>query len=98
MPITSSNVDNAVRIRTGERFDYSSHNEFRNAYKDENTNCEYIIDMSGTSYMDSSALGMMLLLREHASIDSSNITITGCNPEIKKILEISNFDKLFKIA
>ena len=98
MSITSSNVDNTVRIRTGERFDYSSHNEFRNTYKDADANSEFVIDMSSTSYMDSSALGMMLLLREHAGSESANISITGCNDEIKKILEISNFDKLFKIS
>ena len=97
MSITSTQTDNTIRIKTEERFDYSAHTEFRNTYRDASPNCEYIIDMTGTKYMDSSALGMMLLLREHAGSERSNISIIGSNPEIKKILEISNFDKLFKI-
>jgi len=98
MPITSTQTDNTIRIKTDERFDYSAHTEFRNTYRDSDANCEYIIDMAGTAYMDSSALGMMLLLREYAGSDNANISIVGCNPEIKKILEISKFDKLFKIS
>ena len=54
--------------------------------------------MSGTEYIDSSALGMLLLLREHAGNESSNITIEGCNDDIKKIFSISNFEKLFTIS
>jgi len=97
MPITSTQTDKSVRIKTEERFDYAAHTEFRNTYRDVSPNYEYIIDMSETSYMDSSALGMMLLLREHAGSEHSNISVIGASPEIKKILEISNFDKLFKI-
>ena len=100
MPISSqlTNEGHDVTIRTGERFDYSAHSEFRSAYKDTPSNANYTVDMSNTSYMDSSALGMLLLLREYAGGDSSSIQISGCNAEIKKILEISNFHKLFDIA
>ena len=45
----------------------------------------------------SSALGMLLLLRERAGSDKAEIAITHCNPEIRKIFRISNFDRLFKI-
>ena len=47
--------------------------------------------------MDSSALGMLLILRERAGGDAAKISIKNRNPEIKKILEISNFEKVFKI-
>jgi anti-anti-sigma factor len=53
--------------------------------------------MAGTDYMDSSALGMLLLLRERVGNDKAEIAITHCNPEIRKIFKISNFDRLFKI-
>jgi anti-anti-sigma regulatory factor len=41
---------------------------------------------------------MLLLLREHAGGDGCDVTITDCSEEIKKILTISNFEKLFKLA
>ena len=100
MPISVANTttDDITRIRVIDRFDYSVHKEFREAYKDSNPSSEFIIDMSQTSYMDSSALGMLLLLREHLGNDNSKISITGCNAEIKNILEISKFQNLFNIS
>jgi len=53
--------------------------------------------LDSTEYLDSSALGMLLLLREHAGGESSNIRISKASPEVKKILEVANFEKLFNI-
>ncbi|HBF07468.1 MAG TPA: anti-anti-sigma factor, partial [Gammaproteobacteria bacterium] len=44
-----------------------------------------------------SALGMLLLLRDHAGGDTSHIEIVNCNNDVKKILTISNFEQLFTI-
>ena len=81
------------------RFDFNTHKDFRDAYesipKKPNS---YFVDMIDTSYLDSSALGMLLLLRDYAGGDSSKITIINCSPEVKKTLKISNFDKLFDIS
>ncbi|MEL7399518.1 MAG: STAS domain-containing protein, partial [Pseudomonadota bacterium] len=57
----------------------------------------YTVDMGGTSYLDSSALGMLLLLRDHAGGDSADVKIVNCNQDVRKILTISNFEQLFKI-
>jgi anti-anti-sigma factor len=55
-----------------------------------------VLDLAGTEYMDSSALGMLLLLHDYAK-DASSIEIINCSPDIKAIFAISNFQKLFKI-
>lgn len=88
----------SVLIKITGRFDFNAHHDFRNIYRNEKAGAAYTIDMSGTEYIDSSALGMLLLLREHAGNESANITIDGCNDEIKKIFAISNFEKLFIIT
>jgi len=90
----------SLTIHIDGRFDFNLHKDFRELYSSYNSEAkikEYIIDLSETKYMDSSALGMLLLLREYAGGDSGNIRIKGCNSEITEILEISNFDRLFKI-
>ncbi len=99
MSITTntSSDGKSVTINISGSFDYSSHAEFRESYRNSPASTQFEINMSGANYMDSSALGMLLLLREHAGGDNSRITITNCDGEIKKILEISNFDKLFNI-
>lgn len=89
---------NSVVINISGRFDFNAHHDFRNIYRNEKPGAAYIIDMSGTEYIDSSALGMLLLLREHAGNENAKITINGCNNDIKKIFAISNFEKLFTIS
>ncbi|MGX5174548.1 STAS domain-containing protein [Aliikangiella sp. IMCC44653] len=87
-----------LTISINGRFDFSAHQAFRDSYeKLSPAPPEIIVDMADTSYLDSSALGMLLLLRDHAGGDSSNITLKNCNDDIRKILTISNFEQLFTI-
>ncbi|MDH5545977.1 MAG: STAS domain-containing protein [Gammaproteobacteria bacterium] len=97
MPVSSKENGGSVNIVVTGRFDFNDHSNFRESYRNFAPSARYNIDMSGTEYMDSSALGMLLLLREHAGGDSASITISGCKPEIHKILSIANFQKLFEI-
>jgi anti-anti-sigma regulatory factor len=47
--------------------------------------------------MDSSALGMLLQLREFAGGNNHVIQITNADSNIRDILRIANFDKLMKV-
>ena len=81
------------------RFDFGAHQEFRDAYERvEGTPKRYQVDLQGTTYLDSSALGMLLLLRDHAGGDDAEVRVTNSNSDVRKILAISNFDKLFDIS
>ncbi|NRB37524.1 MAG: STAS domain-containing protein [Pseudomonadales bacterium] len=87
-----------LNIGIDGRFDFSSHQDFRKAYEESNDALDkYVVDMNATTYLDSSALGMLLLLRDHAGGDHANIRIINCNDDVKKILTISNFEQLFEI-
>ncbi len=99
MAVTSTDSGNELTIKVDGKFDFSCHQEFRSAYEgSSNKPNKYIIDLADTTYLDSSALGMLLLLRDFAGGDSSEIHITNCSPEIKKILAISNFEQLFSVT
>ncbi|MDQ7050963.1 MAG: STAS domain-containing protein [Enterobacterales bacterium] len=101
MAVTSvtSSDGRSLDITIDGRFDFNAHQAFRAAYeKVSPVPPQITVDLSSTTYLDSSALGMLLLLRDHCGGDSSNIQLTGCNQDIKKILTISNFEQLFKIA
>lgn len=102
MPLTTKISDDGatVVISISGRFDFGIHREFRNAYEKAEAKTptpKYLVDLGGTEYMDSSALGMLLLLREHAGGDRAEVSIVNCRPVIKEILDIANFDKLFNI-
>ncbi|MBO0495596.1 STAS domain-containing protein [Pseudomonas sp. Marseille-Q1929] len=81
------------------RFDFGSHQTFRESYERFYKVPElYVVDLKDTTYMDSSALGMLLLLRDHAGGDSADVQVVNSNSDVRKILAISNFDKLFDIS
>ena len=87
-----------VTISVTDRFDFSVHREFREAYRASGgPGVTYSVDLAQTEYMDSSALGMLLLLKEHAGGDRASVVIRHAPPNIRKILEIANFHKLFAI-
>ncbi len=86
-------------IEISGRFDFNLHRQFREAYKEASkVEGEILVDLNGTEYMDSSALGMLLVLRDRSGGDAANISIVNCSDEIKKIFSISNMDQMFKIS
>ena len=97
--VTKMSADGSeLQISIEGRFDFSLHQEFRKAYESTEINPEqYVVDMQATTYLDSSALGMLLLLRDHAGGDHANIRIINGNDDVRKILTISNFEQLFDI-
>ncbi|NNJ71572.1 MAG: STAS domain-containing protein, partial [Enterobacterales bacterium] len=87
-----------LTIQVEGRFDFSIHQSFRNAYESSSESVDrYDIDLRSATYLDSSALGMLLLLREYAGSEQSKISISNGSDDIRKILTISNFDQLFTI-
>lgn len=88
---------NDLKISVGGKFDFSLHNDFRKSYKDEKVSGEFQVDLGDTEYLDSSALGMLLLLNEYAASISSSVKIVNAGESIKEIFLIASFDKLFNI-
>ena len=85
-------------IRVGEKFDFSKVEEFRNAYGNlTDKTKEIAIDLSTTQYMDSSALGMLLNMQKSLKGGNYTYSIENARPQVSKILEISRFDKKFKL-
>lgn len=86
-----------LTIKVKGRFDFGNHQEFRSAYE-RNKPDSVKVDLKDATYLDSSALGMLLMLRDHVGGDNSDIRVVNANSDVRKILAISNFDKLFDIS
>jgi HptB-dependent secretion and biofilm anti anti-sigma factor len=86
-------------IRVTGRFDFSLHQDFRKVSDMNKEDIDrIIIDLSKTDYLDSSALGMLLVLREKINNNKNSIQLINAKPEVKKIFQIANFDQLFTIS
>ena len=94
--ITISKNDGVITINIPERFDFNSHSEFRQAYCNNKKGIKYKLNFVKTAYIDSSALGMLLLMHEHNGGDSKkNILIVNHKETVTNIFKVANFDRIF---
>ncbi|NGZ26537.1 MAG: STAS domain-containing protein [Magnetococcales bacterium] len=98
MQIHTTSQDRQVVIQIKGVFNFKGHQQFRQAYEGHAANSRFVLDFAGIEAIDSSALGMLLILREYAGGDESNITITNVPAEIGKILDVARFNELFKMG
>ncbi len=96
---TSLSADhNTLTIDIQGRFDFNALSLFRGAYEKISPKpAAYIVELSGAEYLDSSALGMLLALKDHAGGNVANICLKNPSADVKKILVITQLDKLFNI-
>ena len=88
----------SVSIAIEDRFDFSLHQQFRDAYSSSNNSgTRFVLELAKATYMDSSALGMILLLKDHAEKLSGEVVINNQSEAVYKILEIAQFHKLMTI-
>ena len=91
---------NAVLKLTG-RFDFNAHRDFRTAYEPLMDNAAVqtlTLDLGGVDYMDSSALGMLLMVRDKAGTANKKLTLSNAQAGVRQVLDIANFGKLFQIV
>ena len=100
--IAVSQGDDEVTIHVKGRFSFDVHAPFRAAYQSVMQSDvrprRWTLDLGGTDYIDSSALGMMLLLKEAVGGHEADISIIRVPKEIRQILETANFQKLFTLS
>ncbi len=95
---TQTAEKNEVVIRVSGRLDFSRNSEFRAAYEGTSgQGTHYVLDLTEAQYLDSSALGMLLVFRNFAGGDAADIEIRVEDPNVRRILEIANFQELFQI-
>lgn len=100
MNIQVSRNESSATLRMEGRLTFEHHQAFKAAaypLLEEPGTKDLIIDLSGVTYMDSSSLGMLLLLREKADAKSIKVALFRPGPSVQTILKVVQFDRLFEI-
>ncbi len=82
------------------QFDFNMHKDFRQASQELLENggvTEIVIDFEQVPFLDSSALGMLLLLKERATAQRKSMVLSNCRDTVLQVLEIACFNKMFTI-
>lgn len=94
-----SNDGKIMHLSITGRFDYKITKEFRDSYTRaaRHKGVTYYINLNNASYIDSSALGILLLLRECAKHNDGRVIIEQPSEQVSQILKVANFERLFTI-
>lgn len=101
MEIRQTKSGNQAKLTLCGRFDFNVHREFKEAYMallNDDTVTLIEISLAEVDYLDSSALGMLLMLRERALTANKQVSLSNPNKMVSQVLDIANFHKLFTIA
>ena len=101
MSIASNIQGSTAQITISGRFDFQLNRKFKEAYAHliQNEHVREIgVELSLVDYIDSSALGMLMLLNDHANSRNKSVTLLNPSGVASHVLDVANFHALFTIA
>lgn len=90
-----------ARITLSGRFDFGMQYAFKQAYAPliENSEVQQIeVELSLIEHLDSSALGMLILLNQRALGSKKSVTLLNPSGVASQVLEVANFKHILTIA
>ncbi len=97
MPIITHVDQETITIAVSGRFDGDLGNAFTHAYQSHSDIHHYQVDFSRVGSIDSSGIGLLLMLREHANKNRGRLEIINCTETMKTIFRAAKLDRLFAI-
>lgn len=58
----------------------------------------FVIDFSGTGYIDSSGLGVLVSLSKRIREENGRLRLAGLNQDLRTLFELTKLDTLFQIS
>lgn len=96
---STQSTDGTLTLRVTGRFDYRVREAFTRAWEEREVLPECIrIDLRDAEYVDSSALGMLLVLRERAQERGASVALCGASTQVARTLQVARFGELFEVA
>jgi len=89
-----------ARLVLKGRFDFSCRHVFKQACDDAITKPEVsalLVDLSDLEYLDSAALGMLLLLSDKSKAAGKLVSLAARPGIVSDVLHVARFDKLFTL-
>jgi len=99
MSIAIGQANNDLTVQVGQRLTFSDHEDFGDVLtRIEDSDVKHVvIDFAKTEFIDSSAMGMLLIAKDVANERGASITLRGANADIKRLFELGTFTEFFKI-
>ena len=99
MATFTQQTDNEIfTIHVNDAFIFTDKNHFMTLIERKSADQQLVINLVKASHMDSTALGLLLNVRDKLGGESADIILdVGDNKEVMRLLEINKLYKLFRI-
>ncbi len=101
MPLTTRYIEGSkdATISVQGEFNFDLVMDLRDAYIEPDLKAYNItVDLTDCTYMDSAALGAMLIMKSHLGKPDGDIVIRVTDPYVLKVLEAAHFEIKFTIS
>ncbi|MBL0318625.1 MAG: STAS domain-containing protein [Alphaproteobacteria bacterium] len=100
MDYSKSMIGDTSEVFIKGKFTFADHQVFRSMFSllNQKDVRNLVFDFKETEFIDSAALGILLLLRDEAEKVSVGLTLRNPNGQIKKMFKVSRFYDLFQIV
>ncbi len=101
MQIEISTVADFLQVRLTGRYDFSTREQFMSQVEGAiatTPTAEIRIELGGVDYIDSSALGMLLVTRDKARKRDKTVTLANARGMVKQTITAAQFDQLFNLS
>ncbi|MFT3710147.1 MAG: STAS domain-containing protein [Archangium sp.] len=96
--ISAQHEAGTTTLTVDGKFNFGCYQDFHGAIAGVSASQQFVVDLRRATYLDSAALGMLLLLRDRVGADPSRVVLRVGDGQPRDVLQLANFAKLFTIA
>ncbi|GJM44362.1 MAG: STAS domain-containing protein [Gemmatimonadota bacterium] len=97
--VTSIQGTDALTIEIQGTFNFSVQRPFRDAYaRISETTKRIVVDMAQVDHVDSSALGMLVLMQKNAKARDVTVSLVNCDDHLRRLLRVGQLDTVFEVT
>lgn len=91
--------DQAAVLFLRGRFDFSQYTYFKSVQGevlDNDAVARIVLDLEGLEYLDSAALGILLVMLDRAKQHGKALSIRNAKGVVREILDVAHFERMFE--
>ena len=99
MQISEQQENGAVILVLEGRFDFGARKHFKDTIERiQQEGCSHIIlNMESISFVDSSALGLLVIAHQNLKVKQAQLTIVNPQPYVRQVLDLANVPKMIQV-
>ncbi len=100
MQISEQQDNSSVTLVLEGRFDFGARKTFKETVERlQQEGCTHIIlNMEAISFVDSSALGLLVIAHQNLKIKQAQLTIVNPQPYVRQVLDLANVPKMIQVV